>query len=376
MEKPLAVRIMVLVPLQAKGSVATGAAAGIEILQGPDIKALAAGLQGTLSFEGFVSGSAGARGTNALAAPGGANRRNMATGTESAELQRPDMKALAAGLQGNLAFEDFVSGSEGAQLHARENHAPTTCNATPYQSPASLPYTATPIPRDATECKNPAPPTCNATPHPVSAAPLPYTAIACQSAASLPYTATPLPHNTTERENTAPLTHNVTPHQSAASLPRNATPRPTAAPFTFSATARQTATPFTFSTTARQTTAPLPRNVTARRSTAPLVATTTAYQTAAPLPHNATARQSTAPLVTTAGADLVLCPHYYLVNPDVREAMGIQLQQCIVILDEAHDIEQGARDAVSFEITLPQLQQVRATPSSRTVSANIYNIGL
>ena len=42
-------------------------------------------------------------------------------------------------------------------------------------------------------------------------------------------------------------------------------------------------------------------------------------------------------------ADIVFCPYTYLVDPVVRAAMDISLTQAVVILDEAHNIEDAAR---------------------------------
>ncbi|PIA13149.1 DNA repair helicase [Coemansia reversa NRRL 1564] len=54
-------------------------------------------------------------------------------------------------------------------------------------------------------------------------------------------------------------------------------------------------------------------------------------------------------------AELVFCPYNYILDPGVREAAGIKLEDNVVILDEAHNIENAARDAGSFEITDQQL---------------------
>jgi Fanconi anemia group J protein len=59
-----------------------------------------------------------------------------------------------------------------------------------------------------------------------------------------------------------------------------------------------------------------------------------------------------------ADADLVFCPYNYLVDPVIRASMDIQLAQCVVIFDEAHNIEDVAREAAGVEVSLTQLQQV------------------
>lgn len=58
-------------------------------------------------------------------------------------------------------------------------------------------------------------------------------------------------------------------------------------------------------------------------------------------------------------ADLVFCPYSYVLDPSVRQAAGsscIDLKGCVIILDEAHNVEGVCRDAGSAEITLDQVQ--------------------
>ncbi|KAG0329215.1 Fanconi anemia group J protein [Dissophora globulifera] len=50
-----------------------------------------------------------------------------------------------------------------------------------------------------------------------------------------------------------------------------------------------------------------------------------------------------------ANAELVFCPYSYLIDPQIRKAMEINLDSSIVILDEAHNIEDASRDAGGFE---------------------------
>ncbi|KAJ2719424.1 Fanconi anemia group J protein [Coemansia sp. Benny D115] len=57
-------------------------------------------------------------------------------------------------------------------------------------------------------------------------------------------------------------------------------------------------------------------------------------------------------------AELVFCPYNYILDPGVREATGITLEGNIVILDEAHNVENACRDAGSAEITDIQLEKL------------------
>jgi fanconi anemia group J protein len=57
---------------------------------------------------------------------------------------------------------------------------------------------------------------------------------------------------------------------------------------------------------------------------------------------------------------IVFCPFDYLVNPGIREAMEISLEDSIVIVDEAHNIEDVCREAGSFEVQDSHLYGVQA----------------
>ena len=52
------------------------------------------------------------------------------------------------------------------------------------------------------------------------------------------------------------------------------------------------------------------------------------------------------------GAELVFCPYNYLLDPAVRSAMDIDVKGAIVILDEAHNVEDTSREAASCDIDL------------------------
>ena len=45
--------------------------------------------------------------------------------------------------------------------------------------------------------------------------------------------------------------------------------------------------------------------------------------------------------------DIIFCPYNYLIDPKIRSSMKIDLEDQIVIIDEAHNIEDTCRDAAS-----------------------------
>ncbi|KAF7829472.1 regulator of telomere elongation helicase 1-like protein isoform X1 [Senna tora] len=49
-------------------------------------------------------------------------------------------------------------------------------------------------------------------------------------------------------------------------------------------------------------------------------------------------------------AQLVFCPYNYIINPVIRAAMDVNIKGAVVILDEAHNIEDITRDAGSVDI--------------------------
>ncbi|XP_041338826.1 Fanconi anemia group J protein [Pyrgilauda ruficollis] len=58
-------------------------------------------------------------------------------------------------------------------------------------------------------------------------------------------------------------------------------------------------------------------------------------------------------------ADIVFCPYNYLLDPQIRDSMDINLKDQVVILDEAHNIEDCARESVSYGVTESQLRAAR-----------------
>ncbi|XP_074413029.1 Fanconi anemia group J protein isoform X2 [Zonotrichia albicollis] len=59
------------------------------------------------------------------------------------------------------------------------------------------------------------------------------------------------------------------------------------------------------------------------------------------------------------GADIVFCPYNYLLDPQIRDSMDINLKDQVVILDEAHNIEDCARESVSYGVSERQLRSAR-----------------
>ncbi|EDV21730.1 uncharacterized protein TRIADDRAFT_30066 [Trichoplax adhaerens] len=57
-------------------------------------------------------------------------------------------------------------------------------------------------------------------------------------------------------------------------------------------------------------------------------------------------------------SEIIFCPYNYLIESSIRDLMDITLRNQIVILDEAHNIEDSAREATSFEITALTLKEM------------------
>ncbi|OQR81918.1 hypothetical protein THRCLA_11287, partial [Thraustotheca clavata] len=65
--------------------------------------------------------------------------------------------------------------------------------------------------------------------------------------------------------------------------------------------------------------------------------------------------------LTVENASLVFCPYNYIMDPSIRSALKIDLKNSIVILDEAHNIEDVCRSSASMELTWEQLEEARAS---------------
>jgi len=55
-------------------------------------------------------------------------------------------------------------------------------------------------------------------------------------------------------------------------------------------------------------------------------------------------------------ADIIFCPYNYLIDPKIRMQMEINLKDQILVLDEAHNVEDSARDSASLTLTAVDLQ--------------------
>ncbi|KAM6558620.1 hypothetical protein CsatA_027859 [Cannabis sativa] len=59
-------------------------------------------------------------------------------------------------------------------------------------------------------------------------------------------------------------------------------------------------------------------------------------------------------------AELVFCPYNYIINPVIRGAMDVDIKGAILVLDEAHNMEDIARDAGSVDIDEEALHKLKA----------------
>ena len=49
--------------------------------------------------------------------------------------------------------------------------------------------------------------------------------------------------------------------------------------------------------------------------------------------------------------NLLLCPYNYVINPRIRKLIGLDIENAIVIFDEAHNIENQAEDSCSLDLS-------------------------
>lgn len=67
-------------------------------------------------------------------------------------------------------------------------------------------------------------------------------------------------------------------------------------------------------------------------------------------------------------AHIVFCPYNYLIDPRIRASMEIPIKGNIIILDEAHNIEDSARESASgtfsqedFRLAMTDCEKVKPT---------------
>ena len=51
-------------------------------------------------------------------------------------------------------------------------------------------------------------------------------------------------------------------------------------------------------------------------------------------------------------AQLIICPYNYLIDPKIRQSMEINLKGQVLVLDEAHNVEDCAREAASYSFDI------------------------
>ena len=53
-------------------------------------------------------------------------------------------------------------------------------------------------------------------------------------------------------------------------------------------------------------------------------------------------------------------PYNYLLSPGMRASMGIDLEDAVIIIDEAHNIAQAAESVMEVELRQTQLDRIIA----------------
>ncbi|KAL4278453.1 hypothetical protein GQ457_03G037550 [Hibiscus cannabinus] len=72
-------------------------------------------------------------------------------------------------------------------------------------------------------------------------------------------------------------------------------------------------------------------------------------------------------------AQLVFCPYNYIINPVIRGAMDVDINGAIIVLDEAHNIEDIAREAGSLDLEEDALIKLQMELHQlKMINANIY----
>jgi fanconi anemia group J protein len=58
--------------------------------------------------------------------------------------------------------------------------------------------------------------------------------------------------------------------------------------------------------------------------------------------------------------DIVFCPYNYLIDPSIRSSMKLSLKNEIVILDEAHNIEDSCRASTTFQTHMVEIDTIQS----------------
>ncbi|CAN7938560.1 unnamed protein product [Ixodes hexagonus] len=59
-----------------------------------------------------------------------------------------------------------------------------------------------------------------------------------------------------------------------------------------------------------------------------------------------------------SSSDIVFCPYNYLIDPVIRKCLSINLDNAVMVLDEAHNIEDISREVMSISITQDQIRDI------------------
>jgi len=57
--------------------------------------------------------------------------------------------------------------------------------------------------------------------------------------------------------------------------------------------------------------------------------------------------------------NLLLCPYDYILSETIRKAMSINVKDSIIIIDEAHNVENKAEECSSKELKIEDLENYK-----------------
>lgn len=55
--------------------------------------------------------------------------------------------------------------------------------------------------------------------------------------------------------------------------------------------------------------------------------------------------------------DLAIIPYHYILTPSIRRKLPLQIENSIVIFDEAHNLERICEEIMSFKLSVDKLHQ-------------------